>query len=81
VTGWPRRRRRTPQPPARVPGPPAPAPGRYPGRHHTGGTEYVIRAYKCGCILLWDGDGRLTGTTPCTASDLDDELKDILRDR
>ncbi len=62
-------------PPARQRQLPAPAPG---PRHRTGGLEYAIRKYNCGCIHLHDGTGRLTGCTPCTPASLDDEIRDLL---
>jgi len=62
-------------PPARQRQLPAPAPG---PRHHTGGLEYAIRKYNCGCIHLHDGRGALAGCTPCTPASLDDEIKDLL---
>jgi hypothetical protein len=52
-----------------------------PARHDTGGVEYTVRVWKCGCIRLWDGDGRVTGVTPCQAPSIDDELRNILRDQ
>jgi hypothetical protein len=60
--------------PGRAPVRPGPAPG--PPPHNHGGLNYVIRAWNCGCIHLYDGTGALTGCTPCT-SDLDTELRGL----
>jgi hypothetical protein len=71
----------TPSGPGRSPLRPAPAPG--PSRvtvprHHTGGLDYAVKAWKCGCIILFDGRGAITGCTPCApAGDLDEELRGL----
>jgi hypothetical protein len=70
---------KTPAPgPARTLPRAAPAPGHL-ARHKTGGLEYAVEVFRCGCILLFDGHGRITGTTPCAAPDLlDEEIRDLL---
>jgi hypothetical protein len=47
--------------------PPAPGPQLTP--HDTGGVEFTIRGWYCGCIRQWDGRGALIATTPCQPID------------
>ena len=56
-------------PPARQRQLPAPAPG---PRHHTGRLTFTIKSWACGCILMFDGDGRITGTYACGQPGLQD---------
>ena len=42
-----------------------PGTGPAPVVHDTGGTEFTIRGWYCGCISQWDGRGALIATTAC----------------
>ena len=44
---------------------PVPGTGPAPIVHDTGGTEFTIRGWYCGCISQWDGRGALIATTAC----------------
>lgn len=55
----------------------APSPARHPAPgHHTGGLAYTISTWRCGCVLMWDERGVITGTHPCPpVTDWDEALR------
>jgi len=66
--------------PGRAAGPPAavPAPGQ-PPRHDCGRLLFTIRGWEGGCVVHWDGDGRIVRTEPCNRTrDWDSEMRKFL---